>query len=122
MPNTTTYDQQVKINRLTNVAAQWSMGEPCRPEYANFYSNREWPTCHCSTLNMFPVAQHYNGQGYHDYQGWQRYSFNRRQEFHNMQVNYQESFTNHHQITLITQLFSMIFKVIPQGRCWHKCH
>ena len=81
-------DQQGEINRLTNVATQWSTGEPCRSEHTHLYSPRQWFTHYHSTPNMSPVVQIYNGQyGYRYQQEWQRQSWDRRPESHNRQVN-----------------------------------
>ena len=104
-------NHQAEINRFTNVTAQWSMGEPHRSEYANFYSLRQWSAHHARTPNMSPVAQHYKGQqGYYDHQGWQRCSFNRRQEFHNRQINNQGRFY-YHQIMPITHFCQWFWRL-----------
>ena len=51
--------QQEEINRMTNVAAQWSSGDQQRVEN-NYSTHRHMHTCNCSMPNMSPVVPDYN--------------------------------------------------------------
>ena len=62
-------DQQVEIDRLTSMTAEWLTGEPHRADNRNFYNGRHQSTHHQSTLNMSPATLNYNGQ--HIYSGSQ---------------------------------------------------
>ena len=70
-------EQQAKIDRLTNITAEWSSGEQHRMDN---YSYRPWYMHHWSSPSMFPIMPNYNGQcGYYNNQGWQGNNFDRRQ-------------------------------------------
>ena len=62
--------QQQEINRLTNLAAQWSAGDQWRVEN-NYNAHRHRYTHNCSTPNMSPVVPNQNDHIHYDNQGWQ---------------------------------------------------
>ena len=69
--------QQEEIDRLTNIAAQWSAGNQHRAE--NTYNNHRHRYTHdWSTTNMSPVVPDYNNHRYYDNHGWQGSNFDRQ--------------------------------------------
>ena len=84
----------MEINILTNMAAQWSMGEPFRTEYANFYSQPD------SSLHVITVpktcpqscSNAMDNKGTVTIKDGRGTVCDKRQEFHKKQVNNQERF------------------------------
>ena len=83
-------DQEAEIGRLTNVASQWSTGEPCRADNIYVKNNRHWSARHQSTQNMSLVTQNYKRQYmYNDNHRQQRHGhYDRRfQQYNRQEIN-----------------------------------
>ena len=65
-------DQQAEIDRLTNVAAQWSTGEPCRVDNSYVNNNKHQSSRQQSTPNMSLVTHNYNWQYMYSVTHWQQ--------------------------------------------------
>ena len=62
--------EQEEINRLTNMAAQWSAGDQQRLEN-NYNAHMDRYVCNCSMPNMSPVVPDFNNPICCNNQGWQ---------------------------------------------------